>query len=363
VPGQIVTLSIIIPTFQERDNILLLLQHIKRALAGIAYEVIVVDDDSPDGTADLVKAAAASDSRIRCIKRIGRRGLSGACIEGILSSSAAKIAIMDADMQHDEKILRDMVELIDRGADLVVGSRYTEQALASSGFNPVRAKGSQLATQIARRFLGIQVTDPLSGFFMMKRAAFDKLAPSMSQDGFKLLLDILFLAGQTITVREVAYTFRERHAGDSKLDLTVTAHFAALILSRATGSFLPPRYLLFIGVGVTGLIVHLAALMLLMQTTTLTFLNAQLVATLLAMTSNFFLNNLVTYRDQRLKGWRIVIGLLTFYAVCSFGVLANVSIANVIFSASTSALIAGLAGALISSVFNYATSRILTWRG
>ena len=163
------TLSVVVPTFNERDNVARLYRKLEAALAGIAWEVIFVDDNSPDGTWDVVRGLAQQDRRVRCIRRIGRRGLSGACIEGILASSAPYAAVMDADLQHDETQLPKMLALLQSGqAELVVGSRYVEGGSADS-FDRSRAGASAFATSIAKRVLGVSIADPMSGFFMIRR--------------------------------------------------------------------------------------------------------------------------------------------------------------------------------------------------
>src|SRR5216684_6320198 len=170
-------LSVVVPTFNERDNVTPLFRRLEATLAGTAWEVIFVDDNSPDGTWDVVRALARQDSRVRCIRRIGRRGLSGACIEGILASSAPYAAVIDADLQHDETQLPKMLSLLASGqADLVVGSRYIE-GYKSEGFNKQRAGASALATEVAKKMLRVEIADPMSGFFMVRRDRFEELAP------------------------------------------------------------------------------------------------------------------------------------------------------------------------------------------
>ena len=187
-------LSVVVPTFNERDNVTVLYRRLEATLAGIAWEVVFVDDNSPDGTWEVVRGLARKDSRVRCIRRIGRRGLSGACIEGILASSGPYAAVIDADLQHDETQLPKMVALLRSGeAELVVGSRYIEGGSADS-FNKQRAGASQLATEVARRALKVEVADPMSGFFMIRRDRFEELAPQLSTQGFKILLDVIATA-------------------------------------------------------------------------------------------------------------------------------------------------------------------------
>src|SRR4051795_7628846 len=176
-------LSVVVPTFNERDNVAVLYRRREAALAGIAWEVVFVDDNSPDGTWDVVRALAQRDSRVRCVRRIGRRGLSGACIEGILASSAPYAAVMDADLQHDETQLPKMLSLLQSGpAELVVGRRYIEGGSAAS-FDSQRAGASAFATEIARRVLRVSIADPMSGFFMIRRDRFEALAPRLSTQG------------------------------------------------------------------------------------------------------------------------------------------------------------------------------------
>src|SRR3954451_16054105 len=367
-PGQgtqaVVTpeLSVVVPTFNERDNVIALFRKLEAALAGRAWEVIYVDDNSPDGTSDVVRALAREDSRVRCIRRIGRRGLSGACIEGILASSAPCAAVIDADLQHDEMQLPKMVALLRSGeAELVVGSRYIEGGSADS-FNKQRAGASQLATEVARRTLKVEVADPMSGFFMIRRDRFEQLAPQLSTQGFKILLDVIATAQGKLRTIEVPYNFGSRQHGESKLDSMVALDFLGLVLAKLTHDVVSLRFLLFAMVGGTGLVVHLAALFIAHEIFQEPFAEAQAAGALIAMTSNFILNNFLTYRDQRLKGFAILRGLLLFYLVCGVGLLANVGVAFAVFDQEPIWWLAGLAGALMGVVWNYAMSGLFVWR-
>src|SRR3954468_18696201 len=203
-------LSVVVPTFNERDNVVALFRKLETALAGIAWEVIYVDDNSPDGTWEVVRALALQDSRVRCIRRIGRRGLSGACIEGILASSAPCAAVIDADLQHDETQLPKMLALLQGGqAELVIGSRYIAGGSADS-FDKQRAGRTALATEVAKRVLGVKIADPMSGFFMIRRDRFEQLAPQLSTHGFKILLDIVATAKGRLRTIEVPFSFGSR---------------------------------------------------------------------------------------------------------------------------------------------------------
>ena len=292
-------LSVIVPTYKERGNIAELVRRLDAALVGIAWEAIYVDDNSPDGTAEAVKEIAARDPRIRCLKRVGRRGLAGACIEGILSSSAPFVAVIDADLQHDEKVLPQMLaRLRDGGADLVAGTRYVEGGSAA-GLAHGRDFLSRLATKMTRLLVGTALSDPMSGFFMMRRDRFDEIAPRLSPVGFKILLDI---AGSArLRIAEQPYVFGERFAGESKFNAQIGLEFLGLLVGKATGDVIDPRFAFFAMVGSVGLVVHLAVLAAAMSFS-ISFDTAQIAATLVAMTSNFLLNNEITYRDRRLKG-------------------------------------------------------------
>lgn len=354
-------LCIVVPTFNERDNVPQLFAKLDAALSGIAWEVIFVDDNSPDGTWDVVRQLAQTDPRIRCIRRIGRRGLSGACIEGILGSSAPFVAVMDADLQHDETQLPKMLSLLQNGdAELVVGSRYVSGGSADS-FGSTRGSGSKFATEIAKRALHIDIADPMSGFFMLRRDRFEQLAPSLSVQGFKILLDIVATAQGSLKTVEVPYTFGSRLHGESKLDSMVVMDFLGLVLAKWTHDLVSLRFLLFALVGSMGLVVHFATLFLALQAD-VQFAEAQAIAAIVAMTGNFLLNNWLTYRDQRLKGFAVVRGLLLFYLVCGVGLLANVGVAFSVYDQEPIWWLAGAAGALMGVVWNYGVSSMFVWK-
>lgn len=358
--------AVVVPTFNERENIPELYRRVAIALEGTAWEMIVVDDNSPDGTADVAWELGRAHANIRCIKRVGRRGLSSACIEGILSTNAPYVAIIDGDLQHDESVLPQMLGKVKAGADIALGTRYAGSGSATEGFSAVRAWGSRMATKLSSVIAGQQLSDPMSGFFAVRRDLIIDVAPYLSSEGFKILLDLVVTAtrkGTRPAIAEVPYTFRPRRAGESKMSPIVVIQFAGLWLSKLTGGALPTSFLLFSMVGFSGIAVHLLTLWVLNSVLGVGFIAAQFAATMIAMTYNFFLNNILTYSDKRLKGLKALTGLLMFYAACSIGTLANVSVAALIIQDVTQLpLVAGLAGALMSSVFNYAVTRMFTWR-
>jgi dolichol-phosphate mannosyltransferase len=355
-------LTIVVPTFNEHANIPLLVERLSHLLTSCDWEVIFVDDNSPDGTAAAARTLGQLDSRVRCIRRIGRRGLAGACLEGMLASQARYVAVMDADLQHDEGLLVPMLEALRGGrADVAVASRYLYGGSAA-GLSKQRSRVSRGSNAIVRLLLGIELTDPMSGHFMIRREAFEAIAPGLSSQGFKILLDILATARGSLRTIELPSTFRERQHGESKLDSKIALDFAALVTAKLTHDAVSPRFLLFCMVGLTGLGIHLSILSAVLMMTGLSFGAAQAFATVGAIAWNFVLNNLFTYRDQRLTGWHFLTGLIRFQVICAIGAISNVGIATWIYDYDEVWWIAGLGGALIGTVWNFVVSAALVWR-
>ncbi|MGR8933848.1 MAG: glycosyltransferase family 2 protein [Gammaproteobacteria bacterium] len=355
-------LSIIVPTFNERENIRELLRRLHACLDGIRWEVIFVDDDSPDGTARMIQELGMTDRRVRMLYRIGRRGLSTACIEGMLASTAPYLAVMDADMQHDERLLPDMLRVIqEEGFDIVVGSRYAAGG-DTGDWNARRQNISRFATRLSAIVLKADLKDPMSGFFMLRREVVNETARNLSGIGFKILLDIFASAPRSLTFSELPYTFGSRVAGESKLDSMVAWEYVMLLLDKTIGRFVPVRFIPFALIGAFGVGVHMAGLAVLFKGFGLGFATSQSIATLVTMTCNFFMNNAFTYRDKRLKGWSLLRGLISFIAACSIGGAANVSIATYLFEGKiTSWTWSAIAGVLISAAWNYAATAVYTW--
>jgi len=356
-------LSIVVPTFNEVGNVTELRDRIAAALPGVDWELIYVDDDSPDGTAERLAELAQQDRRVRCMLRIGRRGLSSACIEGLLAASSPLVAVIDADLQHDETLLPRMLEpLREPQLDVVVGSRYVDDGSIGE-WDRSRALLSRLATRLAHSVLKADLRDPMSGFFMMRRdAVLRSVRAGTSGVGFKILLDLFASAPEPLRVREIAYTFRARHSGQSKLDSNVAWEYLLMLLDRLCGRAVPIRFIAFSLVGVFGLGVHMAVLALLLRGVGIGFVVAQAAATLVAMSSNFALNNLLTYRDMRLRGWGLLRVWASFVAACSIGGLANVGIAAWLFQNRSGWIASAVAGVLVGAVWNYALTALYTWK-
>jgi dolichol-phosphate mannosyltransferase len=356
-------LTIVVPTFNERSNVAILIDRIRDALPAVAWEVMFVDDNSSDGTAAAVRAIGERDERVRCIRRIGRRGLAGACLEGMLASQARYVAVMDADLQHDETLLSSMLERLRRGdVDLVVASRYIGGGSAAS-FSANRARISAWSGELSRRLLRVDLSDPMSGFFMIRRSAVEDLAPSLSSQGFKILLDIVATARGKLRLAELPFVFRERLHGESKLDSRIALDFVALLVAKLTDDAVSFRFLLFCAVGLTGVGIHMLALLAIFSVSPdLRFSIAQSVATLIAIAWNFTFNNAFTYRDQRLVGRSFVAGLIRFEIICAVGAVSNVGIASWIHERNPEWWIAGLGGALMGAVWNYVVSAAFVWK-
>jgi dolichol-phosphate mannosyltransferase len=354
-------LSIIVPTFNERENIAELIGRLAVCLRNRSWEVVFVDDESPDGTAELVREHAAADSRVRCLQRIGRRGLSSACVEGMLATTAPYLAVIDADLQHDERLLPQMLDTLKQGdTDIVVGSRYAPGGDISD-WNAQRARMSRVAIRLSRLLVPAELTDPMSGFFMMRRSVLDGSVHKLSAIGFKILTDVFASFPRPLRFKELAYRFRVRRAGESKLDSVTAWDYVMLLLDKLIGRWIPVRFLAFSIVGSMGVAVHFAVLALVFQGLHRGFVEGQAAATLAAMTFNYAVNNVLTYRDMRLRGARWLRGWASFVLACSIGGFANVGIASTAYGSGRGWFPAAFAGILVGAVWNYAITKMLTW--
>ena len=350
------------PTFNECGNVIPLLEKIGETLTDIAWEVVFVDDDLNDGTVRAITKRCLTDSRVRILRRIGRRGLSSAVVEGILSTTAPYIAVIDADLQHDERLLRQMLMSLRRSEfDLAVGTRYSGEG-GVGDWDLRRRVISAVATRLAVLVLRARLSDPMSGFFMIRREAFEASLRQLSLQGYKLLVDIIASAPEPLRIKEFPSVFRMRQRGESKLDALVSLEYLMLLLDKMFGRWIQARFILFMAIGGLGVFVHMGILAFLLKAADASFVVGQSIATVFAMTFNFFLNNTFTYRDKRLRGyWRVLGGLFSFYLVCSLGTVSNVGIANALFLRSYSWVASGIAGILVGAVWNYAASSVFTW--
>jgi dolichol-phosphate mannosyltransferase len=373
--GNAIRLGIVLPTYNERGNIRTMVERLDAALAGIAWEVIVVDDNSPDGTADEARSLAAEDRRVRVLQRIGRRGLSSAAIEGMCATSAPVVAVMDADHQHDPALLPGMLAAIEGGDyDLSYASRFAEGASTDAWGRPDRVKASGMANTIARKVTGVTLSDPMSGYFMLRTDALRKDAHRLSGVGFKILLDILATVDQPLRIKEFPMHFAARAEGESKLDQTVVFEFLVGLYDKWLGRIIPTRFALFGTVGAMGVFVQLGALWFLLHlvfgerfvyghwTGETTFNVANTLAAIVAMTFNFVLNNELTYSDKRLRGFAPLLrGWAKFAMTCSLGLLTNIGSAAALKAMGFHDVVAVIIGIVLGSVWNFALSSKFVW--
>jgi len=361
--GNIINISIIIPAFNERENIPIVVERLEALLAGRKWEAVFVDDDSRDGSLEVLMNLARTKSNVRFIRRIGRRGLASACLEGMASSAADVFAVMDCDLQHDETILPKMLTAFEEDPDLelAVGTRYAGEGGGVGNWSRARVFISRFATNLGSLARKTELSDPMSGFFAIRREVFEQTVRQMTGKGFKILLDMVLSAGRPLKTREFSYEFRTRQHGESKLDIVVGFEYLYLLADKIFGRFVPVSFVVYVLAGLSGLFLHLATLGILFRYVGIAFVTAQLTATLVAMVSNFLVNNSVTFRQQRLKGAMLLPGLLAYIAICGLGSIVNVQASEYLFENRIPWWFAGAAGALVGAVWNYAVSTQIVW--
>ena len=355
------TLSVIVPVLNEAENIPILVERLAAALNDVEWEVVFVDDDSHDGSRNALIELSKHTTRVRFLTRIGRQGLSTAVIDGAMSCASEFIAVMDGDLQHDEKILPSMLQvLVDDAADVAVGSRFLQDSTLGN-FSEARERISRIGNWLSKTVVKTELTDPLSGFFMLRRSLFENVARDLSGTGFKILLDVLSSVKHPLRITELPFKFGNRVHGESKIDSLVTLEFAFMLMDKWFGGLIPMRFLLFTAVGGLGVGIHLVILGVVYKVLDSEFLFAQVAATLITMAINFMLNNIFTYRDRRLEGLAFLRGLLSFYVVCSIGAIANFQFAEFLFEHKFHWIVAGFSGAMVGAVWNYAMTSVFTW--
>lgn len=354
-------MSVVICTLDEHESIGRVIRELSHLLADVPHEIIVVDDSRDERTAEAVTACMAAFPGVRLIRRKESWGLASAAIKGWSSAEGELLAIMDGDGQHEPAHLRALYDLMRRGdADIAVGSRYLEPG--GTGLKGGRNAISRAGTALAHLLLGADTTDPMSGLFVMRRPWFEAARPKLSSAGFKILIDVMVSGPGRPRVVETKTALRPRLGGASKLDLRVIADLAALLIEKRTNGLVSVRFALFLAVGVTGIAVHLAALQAL-RSAGAAFYGAQAGAILAAMTSNFFINNALTFRDQRLRGEALIGGLGAFYLSCLGGAVINEALAAGAKELGAPWLLAALLGIIAGALINFALVRRLTWRG
>lgn len=355
-------ISIIAPTFNEAGNVIPFIERTRVALRDADWEIIFVDDNSADGTAQKIFDYGTDDPRIRIITRLQDRGLAKSSIQGMLSAKGDLLCVMDVDGQHDPEVVKEMVDCLQTGKfDIVSAARKLGSERQVDALSPLRNTLSEVGNWMSSFVLGRQLADPLTGFFIIRRDTFLKVAPRLGDPGFKLLLDILY-SYKELRHAEVPFDFGARLNGESKLDSYVIWKFVTFLLSKMTRGILPASLISFLFVGGSGLFVHLAILYTALAFS-MPFIAAQTVATLVAATSNFLLNNLLTFQDRRLRGWNKFWGYAKFLLVSSVGIVANVSAATIAYERLFHVvLLATLAGIAIDTVWKFVIASRFIWK-
>ena len=342
-------LSIILPTFNEAGSIGTMVSSLLEITNQYRVEIIVVDDDSQDGTADLVRKMARQDSRIKLIQRVGRSGLASAIKEGLIAAIYPLAIAMDSDGQHEPASVLAAVQHLDNGADLVIGSRFLLNS-EIRGLSNRRTNGSTLANQLARWSLNQnykKLTDYMSGFMAMDLNRCLYLIRKVDVNGFKFLYELLAISKGKLKTAEIPLRFQPRLHGDSKLDYAILWDFVISLLHAASFHILPRRAISFGLVGASGVAVQLIMTSLLMASG-LSFQQAIPLAVVTAASSNYLINNILTFRDRRQHGRKLLQGLLKFLLVASLPSLANVGLATGFYTLiQANAVAAQLAGIIV----------------
>lgn len=355
-------LSVVVATYNEAGNIAGVVERLSVALSGIDWEVVFVDDNSPDGTIDVALQLARTDTRVRGVLRVRNRGLANSTTQGMLSGNGAILCAMDADGQHDPSVIREMLAPILAGeADVVSAARRLDDTLDAGALGPFRLKLSRFGNWLSRLVLRREIADAMTGFFAIRREAFVRVAPKLGDSGFRLLFDMLS-SDPALRHREVYFDFGRRMHGQSKLDSFVAWQFLTFIISKLTRGIVPPALVSFLFVGGTGVFVHLAVLYAMLAASG-NFATSQAMASLVAVTSNFLLNNRLTFRDRRLRGGRLLVGYLKFLVISSIGIVANVSLATYTYDrVGGIAIVAAFAGIALDTLWKFVVSNRVVWR-
>ena len=376
-----ILLSLVIPTYKERNNI----ENVVNILSGLLdqtipgnYEIIIVDDDSPDRTWEVAQSLIPDYPQLRVMRRQEERGLSSAVIRGWQAATGRVLGVIDGDLQHPPKVLTQLLQKIEQGADLALASRHVDGGGVSS-WSVIRrflSRGAQvLGLVILPGVLG-RVTDPMSGYFMVRRSAIANA--TLNPIGYKILIEVIS-RGQVGEIAEAGYVFRERTDGESKVTwkqyIEYIQHLIRLRIS--TGrlgkiskkvNFPVQRFLRFGLVGLSGVFVDMLILYLLSDPTTLALplTRSKIMAGEIAIFNNFLWNDAWTFADVSMQqqGWKPRLKrFLKFNVVCLAGLLLNVVILNLVFNfLIPNRYIANFIAIAIATIWNFWVNLKLSWR-
>ena len=358
-------ISVIIPTYNEYKNLPKLLDQLLNLETIFEKEIIIVDDNSSDGTQNLARSYSQNDRRIRLISRLGRSGLSSAIKEGCLCASGDLIVIMDADGQHEpNSIINGLKKFNNKNIDIIIGSRFLEESIIK-GLSSKRESGSSIANFLARITLHSgykKLTDYMTGFILLKRNSCIKYIEKIDVNGFKFLYELLSLSKGKLTVIEIPLVFGLREFGQSKLDLAVIWDFLISLIHNFFGRIIPRRAFSFALVGLIGVFVQMFVIYFLLAMTDFDFEKILPIGVILAATSNYIINNILTFRSNKLSGKNFYFGLFKFLLVASLPIIANIGVANLFYNQlSSNTFIAQIAGIFVVFIWNYAASSRVVW--
>jgi dolichol-phosphate mannosyltransferase len=353
--------SIILPTYNEAGSLPRVIEALRAALAGREdWEVIVVDDNSPDGTWQIAQQLGKVDPRIRCYRRIDRRGLSSAIVDGLSLGTGERLLVMDADLQHDTSKVPELLAALD-GADVSVGSRFMRGG-GTGEWSKGRLFLSRLATLACRMVLGLRTSDPMSGFFAVRRDAFLKIASRLNPRGYKLLMELLTLL-RVKPVAEVPYVFAPRMVGESKLSGSVVWEFFLSLVELGTRNLISARFLKYALVGLSGVAVQYASFYL-VWSTLLGEEPGTFAAIGTAAISNYVANNSWTFSERRHSGVpELLRGFGLFVVISACGAFINQSVTWYLQHLGSLLPLAMVAGIAVSTTWNYFLNLDLTWKG
>lgn len=375
--------SVILPTYNEAENIPLIVKKLETVLKKFNYEILIVDDNSPDKTYDIAVRLGENNKRIRAIRRVHERGLSSAIVAGFANANGKYRIVMDADMQHDEKVLPLFIEKFREGYDLVIGTRRAEGG-GTKNWSWIRRFISRVASLMARIILVKKSTDPGSGFFGVSKEYFEKSKDKLNPRGFKILLEFLALDDKA-KMAEVGYVFLPRIYGTSKLSTKVVLEFLIALYELRIGKVISLEFIKYSMVGLSGVAVNLVfqfigenyifkalALKPFLSfsgsgTALLSHISRSQVAVALAIEIsifwNFILNNWWTFKNYKISGfWKLIRGFIVFNFVCLAGALINLSVFSIAMEKlSMNIYVANLTGIIFATMWNYLINVQTTW--
>ena len=375
-----IDISVVIPTYNEAENLPMLVEKLSLVLKDFSYEIVVVDDNSPDKTWE-VADNLSSQYPVRMIRRFTEKGLSSAVMVGMASSHGKIFTVIDADLQHDERIIPKMYDALTKsGADIAIGSRAVLGG-SYGDWSKRRRFMSMVATTMAKTLLRVKITDPMSGFFSITRECFNKTAEKINPRGFKILLEFVG-RNKDLKIKEIGYTFRNRVFGETKLSASEIRNYLIALYDIRFGKYIPPIFFLYSLVGVSGVFVNLSFFKLgeflgfpRIYTGISEFIDPVYTAVpfgyQMAIFTNYYLNNTFTFYEKRKKGFRAFLaGFLMFQLVSLFGLFIQTGVFQLLhingflygaFAEEWRALFNNACGIVVALVSNYYLNMNFTW--